>query len=247
MVLSVVLYAALGVALLGLFVALRPLPGLRLSRRVHGGWLIIAALALALLVLVLPAPLQIVTAPTTRLDALVPRYEFSEFHEIAIAAPPVRVDSAVRAVTASEIRLFRLLTWIRRGGRDGPEDILNAPATMPLLDVATRTTFRWLADEPGRELVVGTLVIAPPGTSGLPASPEAFAGLSQPGFAKAAMNFGIQADGRGGTRLTTETRVHATDDGTRRRFAAYWRVILPGSALIRRSWLAAVRRRAEES
>jgi len=30
----------------------------------------------------------------------------------------------------------------------------------------------------------------------------------------------------------------------RRRFAAYWRLIYPGSALIRRSWLRAIRQRA---
>jgi hypothetical protein len=46
-------------------------------------------------------------------------------------------------------------------------------------------------------------------------------------------------------RLTTETRVLATDSRTRRLFAAYWRLILPGSALMRRTWLAAIRRRAE--
>ena len=45
----------------------------------------------------------------------------------------------------------------------------------------------------------------------------------------------------------TDTRVHATSDDARRRFAAYWRVIYPGSSLIRRTWLAAIRKRAEAS
>ncbi|MBV8202739.1 MAG: hypothetical protein JOZ15_19150, partial [Acidobacteria bacterium] len=45
--------------------------------------------------------------------------------------------------------------------------------------------------------------------------------------------------------VTTETRVNATDAATRRRFAAYWRVIYPGSSLIRSMWLRAIRRRAE--
>ncbi len=39
----------------------------------------------------------------------------------------------------------------------------------------------------------------------------------------------------------------ATDAQARRRFACYWRVIYPGSALIRRMWLRAVKKRAEES
>ena len=50
-----------------------------------------------------------------------------------------------------------------------------------------------------------------------------------------------------GSRLTTETRVLASDPGVLRRFTAYWTLIHPGSDLLRRSWLAAIRRRAESS
>ena len=43
----------------------------------------------------------------------------------------------------------------------------------------------------------------------------------------------------GGTLLSTETRVAAGDDGARRAFKRYWRVVGPFSALIRRRWLRA--------
>ena len=76
-------------------------------------------------------------------------------------------------------------------------------------------------------------------------SPEAFRDLEAPGYAKASMNFAVRALGDGTSLLTTETRVAATDDATRHRFAAYWRLIYPGSALIRVNWLAAIARRAE--
>jgi hypothetical protein len=59
------------------------------------------------------------------------------------------------------------------------------------------------------------------------------------------MNFLVEEEGDGWCRLSTETRVLATDDTARRRFAVYWRLIYPGSSLIRRMWLAAVKRRAE--
>jgi hypothetical protein len=59
------------------------------------------------------------------------------------------------------------------------------------------------------------------------------------------MNFRVDRDGAGGCTLSTETRVFATDPASRRHFAAYWRVIYPGSALIRRMWLRAIRLRAE--
>jgi len=123
------------------------------------------------------------------------------------------------------------------------ESILNPPAEKPILDVATSSGFFVLAEEPGREIVLGTFVIIPerPNIS----TAKEFADLDRPGYAKAAMNFLVTDEGGGWTRVTTETRVVATDDSTRRGFAAYWRVIYPGSALIRRMWLDAIQARAE--
>ena len=48
----------------------------------------------------------------------------------------------------------------------------------------------------------------------------------------------------GGSRLTTETRVKATDERSRRRFRLYWLLIGPLSALIRRRWLRAIQKAA---
>lgn len=59
------------------------------------------------------------------------------------------------------------------------------------------------------------------------------------------MNFFVRTDGRGGSFVSTDTRVYANDDSSRRRFAMYWRVIYPGSSLIRVMWLRAIQRRAE--
>ncbi|MFN2400291.1 MAG: hypothetical protein ABR543_16885, partial [Gemmatimonadaceae bacterium] len=144
---------------------------------------------------------------------------------------------------ADEITLFRTLTWIRRGGRELPESILNAGERESLIDVATRTGFVRLADEPPRELVLGTVVAAPPGTTGA-LTRDVFQKRLPPGFALAAMNFAVQPDGAGGSFVSTETRVFANSSDARRRFAAYWRVIYPGSAIIRRMWLRAIERRA---
>jgi hypothetical protein len=108
--------------------------------------------------------------------------------------------------------------------------------------------FLFLAEGPGRREVVGGEVgqMWKPLGGSAPAIRDArqFVAFEEPGYAKVAMNFFVEpADG--GTRLTTETRVMTTDAVSRRRFALYWRVIYPGSALIRRSWLRAARRRAE--
>jgi hypothetical protein len=55
------------------------------------------------------------------------------------------------------------------------------------------------------------------------------------------------ADAGGGlTRVTTETRCAGTDAAASRTFAKYWRAIYPGSAIIRRAWLDAIARLAQE-
>ena len=183
-------------------------------------------------------------AGRTRLDEILPRYHFHEHHERHIDATPAQVWRALHEVKASDIRLFRTLTTIRRLGRPGPESILNAPEQLPILDVALSTSFVQLADEPDRELVIGTTVIAPPGTA-VPRTPDEFRTFTHRGFAIAAMNFHIEPDPRGGSLLTTDTRVFATDPATRRSFTRYWSVIYPGSALIRREWLRAVAKGAQ--
>ena len=149
---------------------------------------------------------------------------------------------AIQRVTADEILLFRTLTWIRRGGRALQPGILNAGGHEPLIDVAVRGGFVRLADDAPRELVIGTVVMAPPGARGS-LTPALFQQTLPPGFAVASMNFLVTPDGPDGSLVSTETRVFANSPASRRRFAAYWRVIYPGSAIIRRMWLRAIRPR----
>jgi hypothetical protein len=186
-----------------------------------------------------------VATPSTQLDEFLPVHQFSEYHCTHVQAPREKVYRAVRSVTAKEIRFFRSLTWLRRFGRPGPKSVLNPPPDEPVLDVATETAFRLLVDQPNREIVVGTVVIAPRGWKWRePFAPQEFQDLKGPGFALAAMNFLIEETKAGGCTLSTETRVYATDASSRRRFGVYWRVIYPGSAFIRRMWLRAIARRA---
>jgi len=76
--------------------------------------------------------------------------------------------------------------------------------------------------------------------------PQQFIHFAQPGFAKAAVNFRTLSD-PSGTLLTTQTRILTTDERARRMFGRYWRIIRPGSGLIRRDILAAAAARAEHA
>ena len=246
----VLVYLGLIAAFLGGVSCLRPLSFLAIRTRRQATMVLVLGLMAVATGGSLPAKVVRVATPRTELDGFAPVYQFSEFHSIRIAAPKEQVYQALKSVTSEEIALFRTLTWLRRFGLPGPESILNPPPHVPLLNVATRTSFLVLAEEPDREIVLGTLVAAPPGwrPSGKP-TPDGFRAFfvttSHTGFAPAAMNFRIEDASSAACTLTTETRVYATDASTRRRLALYWRMIYPGGALIRRMWLRAIARRAE--
>jgi hypothetical protein len=241
--------AGAAAGLLGLASLVRPLRILGIRNRRQAAILTGLGGVLGLAGAALPAPSRRAVGAPVLLDIFVPVYEFQEFHEIRVEAPPDRVYEAVLGVTAGEIRLFRTLTRLRSPKlpwlSSQPESILNAPADRPILEVATSSGFCKLIEVPGREIVVGMAVIRPRGTPPISSAPDFVHGRS--GYALAAMNFRIEDGGRRWCRLTTETRVHATDAFSRQRFAAYWRLIYPGSSFIRVQWLRAIRKRAEGS
>jgi hypothetical protein len=244
------LYLGVLLAALGLLAAVLPHRLRRRRGRAVGRRVAVIGIGVGLLGVAMPVRDVVVGRPREQLDTLMPRYQFHERHTLAIDADPLTVDRAVRAVTADEIRLYHALTAVRRLGRRGPESLLDAPSGVPMLALATRTGFHVLADERGREIVLG--VALPVSASAQRSARAAFRAhgerpylIDVEGYATAVMNFRVTTDGRGGSVISTETRVFARDEATRRRFARYWRIIYPGSALIRREWLAAIRRRAE--
>jgi len=196
-----------------------------------------------------------IVAAKTRLDEFAPAYQFHEFHSTRVRATPHEAFAAIKAVAGEEILFLRTLVWIRRGGRAAPPSVLNPPKGEPVLEVATRTGFLLLAEDADTEIVLGNPVIAPRGFR-LTArfGPEDYKAIREPGYALGSMNFLVQRDAAGNGPsgdaaciVSTETRVFATDPATTRRFANYWRMIYPGSALIRRMWLRAIKRRAERA
>lgn len=240
---SATVYSGFVIMAAGLILVIKPVERLHVSSRSQALAIVGVGLLLAGIGLTLPARESKVTRAETRLDEFMPAWQFRERHTIRIDAPPAKVFDAIRNVRAGEISLFNTLTWIRRGGRALPESILNAGDTAALLDVATRSGFVYLADDAPKEVVIGTLVVAPPRARGA-LTPATFKTVLPPGFAIAAMNFLVTPDGPEGSHVSTETRVFASSPAARRRFARYWRIIYPGSALIRLMWLRAVERRA---
>lgn len=244
---SFLAYFGLVLLLAGLLSLVRPLRFLAIRTRRMAAMIAAGGLLVFMAALALPVSANAVATHTTRLDDWMPRWQMRERHIIPIAAPPERVFAAMHAVRADDILLFRTLIAIRRCGQTGPESIMNAPEQKPILDVATQTTFVLLAEEPPRELVVGTVVAAPPRARAAGRlTPELFREQLPAGVALATMNFLVTPAGPGASTISTETRVYAEDEAAIRRFAIYWRLIHPGSDIIRRMWLRAIKERAEK-
>ena len=176
------------------------------------------------------------------LDRFLPDYDVHEVHSIRVRAQPLAIHRALFEVTANEVWLFRALMAVRGLAARGSD------GSRPVLETAQEDGFAILAEEPGRELVLGVMgrfwQLRQPSIRRI-GSPDEFVSFAEPGYARAAMNFLIEPEDGGACRLTTETRVRATDARARRAFRAYWTFVHPGSAFIRRMWLRALKRRAE--
>jgi hypothetical protein len=243
---SYLFYFGFMLLLAGLFSLIRPLRFLCISNRRKGLAVAGVGILLALGTLLLPYSRKEATTHLTKLDEWMPQWHVGEKHILHVAAAPEKVFAAIHAVRADEIFLFRTLIAIRRCGEAGPESIMNAPEKKPLLDVATETTFVLLEEEAPRELVIGTVIAAPRAArASAKLAPDLFRKTLPPGVVLATMNFVVLPDNEGGSSVSTETRIYANSPSALRRFGIYWRIIHPGSDIIRRMWLRAIRQRAE--
>lgn len=240
---SAVVYAGLIIALAGLLLVVKPIRRLQVPTRWRAIGVAGTGLVLAGLGLILPVSESRVTRAANRLDEFAPAWQFGEFHTIEVAAPPARVFDAIKKTRPDEMFLFRTLIAIRNVGQRPNESIQNAARQYEsLYDIATHSTFIVLADDPPHEFVLGTVVGWPPGPRPQ-LTPDFFRKELPPGYALAAMNCVVTPNGSGSI-ISTETRVFTNSPSASRRFAMYWRVIYPGSALMRRMWLRAYRHRA---
>jgi hypothetical protein len=249
---TILVYAGLLLLFIGGVSVLRPLRFLNIWSRFQGLMLLAGGAVVLLIGANLPVKEQRIEMPVSHLDAFMPAYQFGEFHSIRIHAPRERVYAALREVTADDITFFRTLTWIRPKGTQlkknpTPEDFkaLAAPQPLPPAQGSARSS-----EQPGQAVDSQTPeAMQEPDTESK--EPEAQSSKGSPSpqesvFALAAINFRLEEAGKDETLLTTETRVYATDASTQKKFAAYWRIIYPGSALIRVMWLRAIRDRAEQ-
>lgn len=172
------------------------------------------------------------------MDKYFPKWDFRERHRTRVRAPRATVMAAVNDLTWDEVPVFRMLLAARMLGKN-PKD-----GTGTIIGDFLGGAYEELSHS-STELMVGAIMKTLGGKGEPPvvaAAGGSFREFEEPGYAKIAFNFrhspGV---------LTTETRVRCTDFPARAAFAVYWAAIRLPSSLVRRDWLAAIRRRAERT
>jgi len=179
-----------------------------------------------------------------RIDELMPHYDASERHERLYDASPAEVWDALSKADLAGSPVVRLLMGIRTlpqrlFGRSGE------PRPRGRVDLAAleRAGFGVLAQEPGREIVLGIEGRFWRPTGNVRGFERArFDRPVEAGLARGVWNFRVEPAGDGRARLVTETRILCGDAASRRKFRLYWTFVRPGSGAIRHAMLAAVAR-----
>jgi hypothetical protein len=178
------------------------------------------------------------------LDRFMPMFDVREHHEAKVHAPTAVTYAAAREL---DFRRSKLVDGIFRA-RQLLMGARSAPASTggSFLDEVQALGWRVLAEESGRELVMGAVTQpwqADVVFRGVPS--EDFAAFEEPGYVKIAWTLGVAPRSDGTSVFRTETRAVATDRAARSRFRRYWTLVSPGIVLIRREMLRLVKREAE--
>jgi hypothetical protein len=173
---------------------------------------------------------------------LLPAWEYEDTVERILDASPENAVRGAAAATFREVPLAAGLVLVR----GIPLFLLRR--RLPSLD---RSFYGELLRTPGfveisredRAIVAGYVgrPWTPSGGGRELSGAAEFQAFDEPGYAKVVMDLVALPEGTR-TRLATTTRIHLTDERSRRWFRLYWLAVHPGSLAVRHSWLAGAER-----
>ena len=155
-------------------------------------------------------------------------------HESLVAAPPERAYEAIQQVRLADMPVVRGL-FTMRGIRHSKE--------MTLLEFFSTRPFLILEEVPAQEVVIGTAERLRRSRAH-PSTPDEFRAYAGEGTMRAIANFRVDAT-ESGSLISTETWIETFGRRARWLFRAYWLIVGPFSALIRREFLRTARKIAE--
>jgi hypothetical protein len=239
-------YLGIGVFIAGLLSVIKPFRFIHINSRRSALLVATAGLLIFMVGMIWPASTIHSNRPHQLIDDFMPEYQFHEYHEVSVNAPVEAVSKAIRDVTFEDIPVAIWLMRIRAmasGQFVESRSTGTKPSPKPILKLLSQpgSGFLTLDDSNPYEYVGG--MVGKPWSNAQPpnvTTPDGFRAFRLPGNIKVAFNMHVVDMGNGTSRLTTETRIIGVDESARKIFARYWRVIYPGSSIIRRVWLDAI-------
>ncbi len=179
-------------------------------------------------------------------------YDVSARYAVRIGASPTQVYSTLLATDFGHSWLVRglmgarlLPALLRSPGPTWRRLVRPSNLPRPSLARIEHSGFVLLEASPPNEIVLGiTGRFWTLSAEIQRIAPDRFRDALPTGLAQAVWNFRV-TEAPGGAELATETRIRCADADTLRQFRRYWRLVAPGSGLIRHAILRQVRREAQ--
>ena len=171
---------------------------------------------------------------------LSPQARLLERHELRIAAPPERAYEAIQQVRLVDMPVVRVLFMLRG---------IPQSKEMTLRQFFSTPPFLILQEKPPHEVVIGSTgrswrLTGDRERPGLPSTPEKFRTYVEEGSMRVIANLRAEATDSG-SLISTETWVETFGPRARWLFRAYWLIVGPFSAVVRREILRTVRKKVD--
>lgn len=235
----------------GIISLIHPLAFLFVLNRTIAADVVFLGILICLVSLFSPAILYHSKTNNQKIDALLPVYTSNEFHEVCINAPIEKVKQVLTVTGVKDIPVARLLMIIR-GIADEDVDLSDRASNNQVgAETISTPDFNFFVVSPDEWVTVMILkAVIITNDADKPAPPEIltleqFEAFNDPGYVKVAVNFRFIRKSDDQTILTTETRNNGITLKDSHVFGIYWRIIYPGSAIIRRVWLDTIKKKAQ--
>ncbi len=235
----------------GIISLIHPLAFLFVLNRTIAADVVFVGILICLVSLFSPAILYHSKTNNQKIDALLPVYTSNEFHEVCINAPIEKVKQVLTVTGVKDIPVARLLMIIR-GIADEDVDLSDRASNNQVgAETISTPDFNFFVVSPDEWVTVMILkAVIITNDADKPAPPEIltleqFEAFNDPGYVKVAVNFRFIRKSDDQTILTTETRNNGITLKDSHVFGIYWRIIYPGSAIIRRVWLDTIKKKAQ--
>lgn len=235
----------------GIISLIHPLAFLFVLNRTIAADVVFVGILICLVSLFSPAIFYHSKTHNQKIDALLPVFTSNEFHEVCINAPIEKVKQVLTVTGVKDIPVARLLMIIR-GIADEDVDLSDRASNNQVgAETISTPDFNFFVVSPDEWVTVMILkAVIITNDADKPAPPEIltleqFEAFNDPGYVKVAVNFRFIRKSDDQTILTTETRNNGITLKDSHVFGIYWRIIYPGSAIIRRVWLDTIKKKAQ--